>query len=41
MHEDPIPSVDHLFGYLSIAGFIRIPEVPSPQIDKIDNEAES
>jgi hypothetical protein len=41
MEEDPISSLDHLPGYLCITGFIRIPEVPLPQIENIDHQAES
>jgi hypothetical protein len=39
VHEDPIPTLHHLSGYLSIAGFIGIPEIPSSQIDDIKKKA--
>ena len=41
MHEDPIPSVHDLPGYLAIPGFIRIPEIPLAEVEKIENDAES
>ena len=40
MQEDPIPSLDHFPGHLRIAGFIRIPEIPLPQINKKEQKAE-
>jgi len=41
MHEEPISSIDHLPGDLGITRFIRIPQVPSPQIKKIEDDTES
>jgi hypothetical protein len=41
MHEDPISSIDHLPSDLGITGFIRTPQVPSPQVKKIEDETES
>jgi hypothetical protein len=41
MHEDPIPSVHHLSCDLGITGFIRIPQVPPPQVKKIEDDTES
>jgi len=41
MHENPIPSLDHLPCNLGITGFVRIPEVPSINIKEIDDETES
>jgi hypothetical protein len=40
MHEDPVSPIHHLSRNLSIAGFIRIPEIPLTQIHKINDEAE-
>jgi hypothetical protein len=41
MHEDPISSVHHLSCDLSVTGFIRIPQIPPPQVRKIEGDAES
>jgi hypothetical protein len=41
MHEDPISSINHLPGDLGITGFIRIPQVPSPQVKEIEDDTES
>jgi hypothetical protein len=41
MHEDPIPSFGHLPRNLGITGFVGIPEVPPPQVKKIEGDAES
>jgi hypothetical protein len=41
MHEEPISSIDHLPGNLGITGFIRAPQVPPPQVKKIQNGTES
>jgi hypothetical protein len=41
VHEDPISAIHHLPGDLGIPGFIWIPEVPSSQVKKIEDETES
>jgi hypothetical protein len=40
MHKGPIPPIHHLSGDLDISGFIRIPEVPSAQIQEEKNQTE-
>jgi hypothetical protein len=41
MHEDPVPPIHHLSRNLCITGFVRIPEIPLTQVNKINDEAES
>jgi hypothetical protein len=41
MHENPIPSLHHLLCNLGVTRFIRIPEIPLPQVKKIEEETES
>jgi len=41
MHENPIPSANHLFGDLRVARFIRIPEVPATYPQDEEKEAET
>ena len=41
MHEDPIPSLYDLSGDLRITRFIRVPEIPLPQIKKVKDQTES
>jgi len=41
MHENPISPLNHLPCNLGITGFIRVPEIPSPQIEKVKDETES
>jgi hypothetical protein len=41
MHENPISTLHHLSRNLSVAGFIRVPEIPLTQINKINEETES
>ena len=40
MHENPIAPVHHLPGNLRITGLIRVPEVPSAQINKVKYETD-
>jgi hypothetical protein len=41
MHENPIPSIYHLPCHLGITGLIWIPEIPSTQIKKEQDETET
>jgi hypothetical protein len=41
MHDNPIAPVKHLPGNLCVTGFIRIPEIPSTQIEKVKDKADS
>jgi hypothetical protein len=41
MHENPIATVQHLPGDLRVAGFVRIPEIPSTQIEKVKDKADA
>lgn len=40
MHENPIAPVHHLPSNLRITGLIRVPEVPSAQINKVKDETD-
>jgi hypothetical protein len=40
MHENPIAPVHHLPGNLRITGLIRVPEIPSAQINKVKDETD-
>jgi hypothetical protein len=40
MHENPIAPVHHLLGNLGITGLIRVPEIPSAQINKVKDETD-
>jgi hypothetical protein len=41
MHENPIAPVKHLPGNLCVTGLIRIPEIPSAQIEKVEDKTDS
>jgi hypothetical protein len=41
VHENPIPCPHHLFGDLSVARFIRIPEVPATYSQDEKKETET
>jgi hypothetical protein len=40
VHEDPVSVHHHLPGYFSVAGFIRVPQVPLAQICEIEETQE-
>ncbi len=41
VHQNPIAAVHHLPGNLCVAGLVRIPEVPSTEVEKVKNETDS
>jgi hypothetical protein len=41
MHENPVSPMNHLSRNLSIARFIRVPEIPLTQVNKINDKTES
>jgi hypothetical protein len=40
VHEDPVSVHHHFPGNFSVTGFIRIPQIPLAQIQKIEDNAE-
>jgi hypothetical protein len=41
VHEDPVSLLNHLPGHLGITWLVGIPEIPSAQVDEVENQAES